>query len=132
MDPRDDSDDEFEPNYEFCSPAWEETQFKVGEKRGRGRPKGARGEKKIAQELFLERHEVREDGQTKSLTALEIIIKVVRNASLQSDPAHAAVQDLIERHTPQSREPRRILAILLEKTSMEIWEERFEHLRNRD
>lgn len=71
MDPDEDFDDESEPNFEFSPPAWESTQFKVGEKRGRGRSKGARGEKTIAQEVLLERHEVREDGKTKILTALD-------------------------------------------------------------
>jgi len=121
MEPHEDPDDYAEANCEFSPPAWESTQFKVGEKRGRGRPKGARGEKRIAQEIFLERHEVCEDGLTKSLTALEIIIKVVRNASLRSDRAYAAVQDLIDRHTPEAREPRRILAVFPERLSAERW-----------
>ena len=76
----------------------------------------------------MQRHEVREEGKMKSLAALEIILKVLRNASLTSDRAHAAVENLIERHTPESREPRHILAAFPEKLSPELWEERFEHL----
>ncbi len=113
-DPRD-----FEP-----SPS-EQTQFKLGERRGRGRPPGARGKRNIVQEVLLEKFEVREAGEIKRLTALEIIIKLVRNHSLDSDRAYDAMEGMLERCSPQSREPRHILGIFYEKLTPEMWDAKY-------
>jgi hypothetical protein len=116
-DPYENSEDprRFEP-----SPS-EQRQFKTGERRGQGRPRGARGKRNIVEQLLLEKFEVREAGEIKRLTALEIITKVVRNHSLDSDRAFAAIQDLVERCSPQSREPRHILGVFPEKLTAEMW-----------
>lgn len=119
-DPRD-----FEP-----SPS-EQTQFKSGERRGPGRPRGVRGKRNIVEQILLEKFEVREAGETKRLTALEIIIKIVRNHSLDSDRAFAAYEDLVERCSPQSREPRHILGIFHEKLTSEMWEAKYGRLEER-
>ena len=113
-DPRD-----FEP-----SPS-EQTQFKLGEPRGRGRPRGARGKRNIVQVVLLERFEVREAGETKRLTALEIIIKLVRNYSLDSDRAYDALNGMLERCSPESRAPRHILGIFPEELTAGMWEAKY-------
>lgn len=130
-----DEPDEEQGPYEFSedpSPfepsASEQTQFKIGEKRGRGRPRGAKGKRNIVARLLLENFDVREAGETKRLTALEIITKIARNHSLESDRAFAAVEDLIDRCTPQSRAPRHILVVLDEKLTQEMWDTKYGEL----
>ena len=124
-----DDDDELGPSEDsrdFEPSQSEQTQFKIGG-RGRGRPRGARGKRNIVEQILLEKHEVREGGVLKRLTAFEIIAKVVRNYSLDSDRALAALEDLVERYSPQSRAPRHILGIFPEKLSMEMWDAKYGH-----
>lgn len=76
--------------------------------------KTARYKKTIVQEVFGELHEVRENRKVARLAALEIIIKVIRDAS-HSDKAYQVLEDYIDRYTPQGREPRHVLRVFEEK-----------------
>ena len=120
-------DPEESEDYSFGPAPSEATQIKVGERRSRGRPKGAKGKKKIVADIFRERHEVRENGRVRSLTTLEIILKVVRNASLDNDRAFEFVESLKSRYEPQSRAPRHILGVFPEKGSEELWQKKYGH-----
>jgi hypothetical protein len=111
-------------------PASETTQFRG--RPGPGRPSGAKGRKKIVEAILLEPREVREHGRARRLPVIEILLKLLRNASLDSDIASNFLEGLQERYAPPSREPRHILAIFPEKLPYELWEQRFGHLRDRE
>lgn len=60
-------------------------QFGRGQKRARGRPKGAVGEKAIVQMIACELHEVRENGEATRVTTYELLLKSMRHLAMSTD-----------------------------------------------
>jgi hypothetical protein len=105
-------------------------QFGRGQKRARGRPKGAVGEKSIAQEIAGEVHEVRENGESKRITTYELLLKSMRNLAMSTDLRAAKwLSDYFRRKVGDPDDGARLL-IVPEEMPVEQWV-RQAMLRNR-
>ena len=63
-----------------------EHQFKPGQSGNtRGRPRGSRNVKTIVQEFARERHNVKEGGRRRSVTTLELLLRLLIGMSLTGD-----------------------------------------------
>ena len=63
-----------------------EHQFKPGQSGNpRGRPRGSRNVKTIVQEFARERHKVKEGGRRRSVTTLELLLRLLIGMSLTGD-----------------------------------------------
>jgi hypothetical protein len=61
-------------------------QFKPGQSGNpRGRPRGSRNVKTIVQEFARERHKVKEGGRRRSVTTLELLLRLLVGMSLNGD-----------------------------------------------
>ena len=69
----------------------------------RGRPKGSRGKRKIAENILLERHEVIENGVTKVRTTLELILLSLRQQAFEGDTRASKSMQVIIRSIEQTQ-----------------------------
>jgi len=61
-------------------------QFKAGKSGNpRGRPKGAKGKRQIAEKVLLETHVISEGGSTHRCTTLELLILALRNRAFDGN-----------------------------------------------
>ena len=63
-----------------------ETRFKCGQSGNpRGRPRGSKDRKAIIKEIANERHTVKENGEPRRLTTLELVMLTLRNKAAEGD-----------------------------------------------
>src|SRR5258705_2627117 len=60
-------------------------QFGQGQGRAAGRPKGALGEKSIVQNIAGELHKVQQNGESVTVTTIELLLLTMRNLAMQGD-----------------------------------------------
>jgi uncharacterized protein DUF5681 len=64
----------------------DETRFKPGQSGNpKGRPKGARSHKRLVEEVFFEPFPVTEGDRNRSMPALQIVLKRLRNRAMKDD-----------------------------------------------
>jgi len=79
------------------------TGFQPGQSPNRkGRPKGARGRKQIVRQIALESHKIRENGEIRRRTTLDLVLLSLRNRAVGGDVrAFREVHQLLQRYAPQ-------------------------------
>jgi hypothetical protein len=93
----------------------------------RGRPKGAKGKKQIAQKVLLEQHDVVEGGRNVKRTTLELIVLAFRNHAFEGSPrAFKDLERLAEKFDPQPPTKRAGYLVVPGRLTMESWSELFE------
>lgn len=108
------------------------TRFKPGQSLNRnGRPKGARGRKKIVRQIALETHKLIEDGKRRRRTTLDLVLISLRNRSVGGNVrAFRAIHDLLQRYAPQQPVKQGGFLIVPEAMTMEEWTKAvYEHQR---
>ena len=103
-------------------------QFKKGRSGNpRGRPKGAKGKRQIAEKVLLEKHEVVESDRKVQRTTLELILLTLRNKSFEgSNRAFKDLEKLSAKYDPQPQTKRAGLLVVPGRLTMESWRELFE------
>lgn len=103
-------------------------QFKKGRSGNpRGRPKGAKGKRQIAEKVLLEKHEVVESDRKVQRTTLELILLTLRNKSFEgSNRAFKDLEKLAAKYDPQPQTKRAGLLVVPGRLTMESWRELFE------
>ncbi|MBL8882403.1 MAG: hypothetical protein JNL45_05040 [Hyphomicrobium sp.] len=103
-------------------------QFKKGRSGNpRGRPKGAKGKRQIAEKVLLEKHEVVEGDRKVQRTTLELILLTLRNKSFEgSNRAFKDLEKLAAKYDPQPQTKRVGLLVVPGRLTMESWRELFE------
>ena len=92
----------------------------------RGRPKGSRGKRKIAENILLERHEVIENGVTKVRTTLELILLSLRQQAFEGDTRAAkSMQVIEEKYGPQEPDKRAGVLVVPGRVTQEEWDRLF-------
>jgi Family of unknown function (DUF5681) len=101
----------------------EKARFKPGQSGNpRGRPKGARGLKKIVEEIAFETHDVTEGGERTRRSTIEIVLLVLRRYAMSGNvKAFRAVHDYLQRLGPREPGQRGGFLILNQKSSREEW-----------
>ena len=81
----------------------EPKRFKTGQSGNpKGRPKGAKGKRKIAKKVLFEEHEIVEGGAKKRYTVLELILIALRNQAFEgNNRAFKALEKLDADYDPQ-------------------------------
>ncbi len=109
-----------------------EHQFKKGQSGNlRGRPKGAKGKRQIAERVLLEKHEVVEGDRKVQRTTLELILLTLRNKSFEgSNRAFKDLEKLAAKYDPQPQTQRAGILLVPGRLTMEAWRARFEDKRD--
>ena len=83
-----------------------EHQFKPGQSGNpRGRPRGSRNVKTIVQEFARERHKVKEGGRRRSVTTIELLLRLLVGMSLNGDVRASKLLDrLRDQYDPNTEE----------------------------
>ena len=109
------------------------TQFKKGQSGNpRGRPKGSRPVGAVLQEILGQRIAVTENGKTRRLPALEVMLRRLANDAMRSEPAALKLMlSLVDRYgqSPEAAiridevlaEDKAILANYLKETREWLW-----------
>lgn len=107
-------------------------QFKKGRSGNpRGRPKGAKGKRQIAEKVLLEKHEVVESDRKVQRTTLELILLTLRNKSFEgSNRAFKDLEKLSAKYDPQPQAKHAGLLVVPGRLTMESWRELFEAKRD--
>ena len=101
-------------------------RFTAGNKRSRGRPKGARNYKTIVNEIARERIRVKENGTTRFVSTVELLLKALARAAVTGDvQADRYIEGLRDRLTPEAVEGTGWL-VVSELVSPEEWIRRAE------
>ncbi|MBR0868011.1 DUF5681 domain-containing protein [Bradyrhizobium sp. YCK136] len=80
------------------------TQFRRGQKRAGGRPKGAIGEKAIVQKIAGERHRIQQSGRDVELNTIELLLLSMRNLAMSGHLQAAKwLGEYRERQLPQDK-----------------------------
>ena len=105
-----------------------EHQFKSGQSGNpRGRPKGAKGKRQIAEKVLLEKHEVTEGKRKVRRTTLELILVMLRNKSFEgSNRAFKDLEKIAAMYDPQPPTKRAGVLIVPGRLTEEAWRARFE------
>lgn len=103
-------------------------QFKKGQSGNpRGRPKGAKGKRQIAEKVLLEKHEVVEGNRKVQRTTLELILLTLRNKSFEgSNRAFKDLEKIAAVYDPQPPTKRAGVLIVPGRLTEEAWRARFE------
>lgn len=103
-------------------------QFKKGQSGNpRGRPKGAKGKRQIAEKVLLEKHEVVEGNRKIQRTTLELILLTLRNKSFEgSNRAFKDLEKLAAKYDPQPQTKRAGILLVPGRLTLESWSERYE------
>lgn len=103
-------------------------QYKKGKSGNpRGRPKGAKGKRQIAEKVLLEKHEVVEGDRKVQRTTLELILLTLRNKSFEgSNRAFKDLEKLAAKYDPQPQTKRPGLLVVPGRLTMESWRNLFE------
>jgi hypothetical protein len=97
----------------------------------RGRPKGAKGKKKIAEEVLLEQHEIVEGARRVKRTTLELILLAFRNHAFEgSSRAFKDLEKLAAKFDPQPPAKRAGVLVVPGRLTIESWREWFEEKRD--
>lgn len=103
-------------------------RFKPGKSGNpRGRPKGAIDQRKIAEKVLLETHDV-VDGQCKvRRTTIELLLLELRNRAFAgSTPAFKYLDKLAAKFDPQPRTKRAGFLVVPSRLTLEAWSELYE------
>lgn len=105
-----------------------EHQFQKGQSGNpRGRPKGAKGKRQIAEKVLLEMHEVVEGDRRVQRTTLELILLTLRNKSFEgSNRAFRDLEKLSAKYDPQQPTQRAGVLLVPGRLSIQDWCARFE------
>lgn len=96
-----DETDEATEEVGYCKPP-KHSQFKKGNKFGKGRPKGAKNLKTIVNEVLGKKVAVKVAGKTRKMTSVEVAMHRLATKSSEGDlKAIAAALDYYERYGPQ-------------------------------
>lgn len=91
----------------------------------KGRPRGARGRKKIIEGIASELHVVVEGGKRRRRSTLELVLLSLRNRSIDGNvKAFRAVHELLQRYGPQEPQEAGVYVMLPERQTREEWEGR--------
>lgn len=103
-------------------------QFKKGRSGNpRGRPKGAKGKRQIAEKVLLEKHEVVESDRKVHRTTLELILLTLRNKSFEgSNRAFKDLEKLSVKYDPQPQTKVPGLLVVPGRLTMDSWRALFE------
>jgi hypothetical protein len=103
-------------------------QFKKGRSGNpRGRPKGAKGKRQIAEKVLLEKREVVDGDRKVQRTTLELILLTLRNQSFEgSNRAFKELEKLAAKYDPQPQTKRVGLLVVPGRLTMESWRNLFE------
>lgn len=109
-----------------------EHQFKKGQSGNlRGRPKGAKGKRQIAEKVLLEKHEVVEGDRKVQRTTLELILLTLRNKSFEgSNRAFRDLEKLAAKYDPQPPTQRAGILLVPGRLTMAAWEARYADKRD--
>jgi len=109
-----------------------EHQFKKGRSGNpRGRPKGAKGKRQIAEKVLLEKHEAVEGDRKIQRTTLELILLTLRNKSFEgSNRAFKDLEKLAAKYDPQPLTQRAGILLVPGRLTMEAWDARFSEKRD--
>lgn len=109
-----------------------EHQFTKGQSGNpRGRPKGAKGKRQIAERVLLEKLEVAEGDRKVQRTTLELILLTLRNKSFEgSNRAFKELEKFAAKYDPQPQVQRAGILLVPGRLTMESWKERFEDKRD--
>lgn len=103
-------------------------QFKKGRSGNpRGRPKGAKGKRQIAEKVLLEKHDVVEGDRKVHRTTFELILLTLRNKSFEgNNRAFKDLEKLSAKYDPQPQTKRAGLLVVPGRLTMESWRALFE------
>ncbi len=106
-----------------------EHQFKPGQSGNpRGRPPSSRNVKTIVQEFARERHKVKEGGRRRSVTTLELLLRLLVGMSLNGDVRASKLLDrLRDQYDPNTKDLEYL--VVPEDLSAEEWVRR-QKIRN--
>lgn len=101
----------------------EARQFKKGQSGNpRGRPKGAKGKRQIAEKVLLEKHVAVEGDREVQRTTLELILLTLRNKSFKgSNRAFKDLEKLAAKYDPQPQTKRAGVLVVPGRLTMEAW-----------
>lgn len=105
-----------------------EHQFQPGQSGNpRGRPKGAKGKRQIAEKVLLETHEVIEGDRKVRRTTLELILLMLRNKSFEgSNRAFKDLEGLADKYDPQPEKRTGGVLVVPGRLTEKEWRDRFE------
>jgi hypothetical protein len=105
-----------------------EHQFTKGQSGNpRGRPKGAKGKRQIAESVLLEKLEVAEGDRKVQRTTLELILLTWRNKSFEgSNRAFKDLEKLAAKYDPQPQAQRAGILLVPGRLTMKAWIARYE------
>jgi hypothetical protein len=92
------------------------TQFAVGNKANpAGRPKGSRSVGAVLQDIMRQKIVVTENGKTRRIATLEIILRRLANEAMRSDPAAVKLLiSLVDRYAESAEVGSRLIDLLAE------------------
>jgi hypothetical protein len=90
------------------------TQFAVGNKANpAGRPKGSRSVGAVLQDIMRQKIAVTENGKTRRIPTLEVILRRLANDAMRSDPAAVKLLiSLVDRYAESPEVARRLIDLL--------------------
>lgn len=90
------------------------SRFKTGQSgNGRGRPRGAKGNKKILEGILNERHWVTENGVRRRRSTLDLVLLSLRNRAIDGNVrAIRAVEQLSDKYAPREASEPSVLLLL--------------------
>lgn len=92
----------------------------------RGRPKGARGKRKLAEKVLLERHVLTENGEQRAYTTLQLILLVLRQMALEGNTRAAKIiQTLEDKYGPQEPDRRGGVLVVPGRVTQKQWDQLF-------
>jgi len=97
-----------------------ESQFKAGKSGNpKGRPKGSRPVGSVLQDIIQQKVPVTENGKTRRVAALEVIIRRLANDAMRSDPrAIKLLLSLVDRYSESSETKVKLGEILAEDATI--------------
>ena len=129
------SDDDIDPSAPDETPADEigyghppkARRYKPGQSGNpAGRPRGAKGRRAIVERVLLEQQKVTEDGDKKTYTTLDLVLKQVLNLSYGGNSrAFKAMNKLHAEFAPKPTEWVGGLLLIPEPLTMEEWDARY-------
>ena len=91
-----------------------------------GRPRGAKGQRQIAEKVLLEKHTFVENGRTGRRKMLDWIVRTLRNRAFEGDSkAHNEIEKLLAEFGPQEQKNRADCLMVPGRLSPEEWNSLF-------
>ncbi len=92
----------------------------------KGRPPGAKGRKKIVDEIANQMHWVDEGGRRRRRSTLDLILLFIRNRALDGNvKANRAYRSLLEKYGPQDPQNGAGYLFVSEPLTVEEWEKKY-------